>query len=92
MKYIITELFFGKGGGVVFNTALNVEIFDQYVSALRYLVKERRTSKIVDDETDVKWYNDRFGLGRHNMVELIEFHHMGYTIITLAKINENGFH
>lgn len=92
MKYIITEIFFGKKGGIVFDAANGVEVFDHYVSALRYLVREKRISLKVDDKVTVRFYDDRFGLGRQEMLEMIEWHNECHTIITLSKINENGFH
>lgn len=92
MKYIITEVFFGKRGGIVFDTAHNVEVFDQYVSALRYLVKEKRLSLRLDYKTTVEWDDDRFDFGRQNILEMTEYHEGCHTIWSLAKINENGFH
>lgn len=92
MKYIITEVFFGKRGGIVFNAAQDVEVFDHYVSALRFLVKEKRLSLKIDDKTTVEWYEERFGFGRQEMVEITEYHDGCHTVFTLAKINENGFH
>ena len=92
MKYIITEVFFGTRGGIVFNAANDVEVFDHYVSALRFLVMEKRLSLKIDRKVEVDWDECRFESGRQTMVELIEYHERSHTIFTLAKINENGFH
>lgn len=92
MKYIITEVYYGKHGGIVFNPALDVEIFDNYVSALRYLVHERRLAKRCEYKVSLEWNPSPQKFGREWFVSMIEGHDIGHSIFTVARINENGFH
>ena len=92
MKYVITSYFIGKNGGIVFYPQTDVEVFDTYFGAMRWLVKERNLSRKVDDKVIVEYNQDPSPYGREWFVEMCEIHESSKTIVTLARINENGFH
>lgn len=92
MKYIVTKIFVGHNGGHVFNPAVDVELFDTYVGALRWLVGERRLSKRVGDRVVLDWNKGANEFGREWFLEMTEYHECSHTTLVLARINENGFH
>lgn len=92
MKYVITESFIGKHGGVVFDPAYNVEIFDCYFTALRWVSLERNLARKCYDKIILQWNDHRSLFGRDWILEMTEVHGESHTIIKLARINENGFH
>ena len=92
MKYLVTSVFIGKTGGHVFNPAMDSEVFDCYFSALKWILKEIRTSKNLGWKIDLEWNEDRFCLGRQDMLHVIESTGNSFTHYYVSKINENGFH
>lgn len=92
MKYIITTYFIAPLGGIVFSPETNVEVFDHYVSALRWMVNERNLAKRCGYDIIIK-KNDKPSLyGREWFFTMVEIHGESKTIMTIARINENGFH
>lgn len=92
MKYVITSMFVDPRGGVIFNPSVDVEIFDTYVGALRWLVGERKLAKRIDSRIVCDWNIKPNQYGRERLFEMTECHGASHTIVTLARINENGFH
>lgn len=92
MKYIVTSMFIGHKGGHVFNPSQDVEVFDTYVGAMRWMVGERRLSRKVDNRVECRWNEDPSPYGREWFLEMTEYHDDSHTIVILARINENGFH
>lgn len=92
MKYVITSYFIGKTGGIVFNPANDVEVFDTYFGAMRWLVKERNLSRKIDAKVIVEYNQDPSPYGREWFVEMCVIYELCKTFVTLARINENGFH
>ena len=92
MKYVITSYFVGKNGGIIFSPQTDVEVFDTFFGAMRWLVQERNISRKVDKDTIVKYNEDPYQYGREWLVEMYKIHELSKTIVTLARINENGFH
>lgn len=92
MKYLVTKLFVGKKGGVVFNPAQDAEVFDHYFSALRWLVKERSLSIRIGYDVDIEWNKTANKLGREWLLTMTETSHYGHSTIDLSRINMNGFH
>lgn len=92
MKYIITEIFINDNGRVVFDSVNGIEVFDHYVSALRWLVKERAVS------LHVGWhvtYEQRGSVSEYGRIEiglLRVFHENSFSKFYLSRVNENGFH
>ena len=92
MKYLTTSIFIGKTGGHVFNPAMDSEVFDCYFSALKWVLKEIKTAKRIGWRVDLEWNEDRFFLGRQDMLHVIESSGNSFTHYYVSKINENGFH
>lgn len=92
MKYVITESFIGKHGGVVFDPAYNVEIFDCYFTALRWVSSERNRCREYYHKIILRWNDHRNLFGRDWILEITKVHGKSRTIIRLARINENGYH
>lgn len=92
MKYIITSYFIGKNGGIIFNPQTDVEVFDTYFGAMRWFVKERNISRKINAQTIVEYNEKPNQYGREWFVEMTEVFELSRTIVTLARINENGFH
>lgn len=92
MKYVITTMFIGKQGGVVFDPCNDVEVFDHYFSALRWMRFERNLACNCDYQVILDWNNDRDPHGREWILEMKENHGDTHTIVRLSRINENGFH
>lgn len=92
MKYIVTSIFVDNKSRHVFFPAHDVEVFDTYVGALRWMVEERRISQRVEDKVVLNWNKSACQYGREWLLELTEYHASSHTIVTLSRINENGFH
>lgn len=92
MKYIVTSYFIGKNGAIVFYPQNDVEVFDTYFGAMRWLVKERNICRDCGFKTIVKYNEKPNRYGREWFVEMSEITDESRTIVTLARINENGFH
>ena len=92
MLYVITELFIGTTGGVVFDASQGVEVFSNYFTALRWLVKERRLAKQIHWPATTKHVGDINSLGRVHLWTLTEQSDHGFTHYHLSRVNENGFH
>lgn len=92
MKYVITEIFVGTTGGFVFNPANGIEVFDHYVSALRWLVKERVIALRIDLNVTYMQEHSVSEYGRIIIGHLKEVSENGITHFYLSRINENGFH
>lgn len=92
MKYVVTESFIGNHGGVVFDPAYNVEIFDCYIAALRWVSSERNLCRECYDKIILRWNDHRSPFGRDWILEITKVHGESRTIIRLARINENGYH
>ena len=92
MKYIITEIWVGTTGGFVFDTANGIEVFDHYVSALRWLVKERIIALRIDLHVTYEQRGSISDYGRVEIGHLKEVSECGVTHFYLSRVNENGFH
>lgn len=92
MKYIVTEVFHGSQGGIIFHPHDHVEVFDHYVGALRYLVKEKQLALKIGYQVGIEWNEDPSMYGRKWFVNMFERTDGHYTQFTVARINENGFH
>lgn len=92
MKYIVTEVFYGSQGGIVFNPECQVEVFDHYVGALRFLVKERKLAQKLGYKVGTEWNEYPSKYGREWFVNMFERQDDYYYKYTVARINENGFH
>ena len=92
MKFIITEIFTGSRGGYVFDPSQGVEVFDNYFSALRYLVKERRLCKQIKWSCEVEKVGSILEYGRQHLWTMTEQSYHGFTHYYLSRVNENGFH
>lgn len=92
MKYIITEIFVSTRGGYVFDSAQGIEVFDHYVSALRWLVHERDLAKRIDLHVTYEKEGSESDHGRVSIGQLLEIGEHGITHFYLSRINENGFH
>lgn len=92
MKYIITELFIGKKRGFYFDSAQGIEVFDHYVSALRWLVKERIIASRIDLNVTYEQKGSISDYGRVEIGHLKEVSDCGITHFFLSRVNENGFH
>ena len=92
MKYIITEIFSGTTGGFVFDPTNGIEVFDHYVSALRWLVRERAIARRIDWRVTYEQRNTISEYGRIEIGHLRLFREYGVTHFYLSRVNENGFH
>ena len=92
MFYVITELFVSSTSGVVFDAANGIEVFSNYFTALRWLVKERQLAKKIQWTTTTKHVGDIDSLGRVHLWTLTEQSDNGFTHFHLSRVNENGFH
>lgn len=92
MKYIITEIFVGTKGGFVFDSAQGIEVFDHYVSALRWLVRKRALAKRIEWRVTYEQRGSISDYGRIEIGHLEEICENGITHFFLSRVNENGFH
>lgn len=92
MKYIITSYFIANNGGIVFSPENDVEVFDNYVRALRWMVRERDIAKRCEYDVIIKKNDNPSLYGREWFFTMVEIHGESKTIMTIARINENGFH
>lgn len=92
MKYLVTRYFIGRTGGLVFNPAHDAEVFDNYFSALRWLVQEKRLAKKVSYDVDIEWNHVTSKLGREWLLTMTETKYFGHVCVELSRINENGLH
>lgn len=92
MLYVITKLFISTNGGIVFDASQDVEVFNNYFSALRWLVEERQLAKQIQWKTTTKHEGDINSLGRVHLWTLTEQSDHGFTHYHLSRVNENGFH
>lgn len=92
MIYLITEQTIHNDGRVYFDPAFNTEVYDSYISALRYLVCERQTARLVGWQTEVIIPGYRDDLGRQQMITLVRRSDHLKVEFTISRINLNGYH
>lgn len=92
MKYLVTSYFVGQKGGVVFFPACDVEVFDHYFSALRWLVNERRLAVGIGALVDIEWNREANKYGREWLLTMNETKPYGHVIVEISRICINGVH
>lgn len=92
MKYLLTEYSIYNDGRIFFDPAFNTELFDSYVGALRWLVKERQVAARCGWSTEVIIPAYRDNCGRQQMLSLVRQSSNMKVKFTISRINTNGFH
>ena len=93
MVYLITSILTKPGGKVCFNPVTDTEIFPSYISALRWLVDERKSCVRLGYKVWTYVPSYRCSFGREDMISLYYLTPFGATYqIQISRINTDGWH
>ena len=93
MVYLVTSILTKPNGKVCFDPATDTEIFSTYISALRWLVEERKTSVWLGCRVWCEVPTYRSSYGRETMFCLCYQTSYGYTYrLQISRINTDGWH
>lgn len=93
MIYLITSILTKTDGQVCFNPVTDTEVFPGYISALRWLVSERKSFVRLGWKVLTKFPSYRCSLGREVMVTLwCQNPFGGIYQIQISRINTDGWH
>lgn len=93
MKYvIIEESIIMSSGALTSSHQITTEVFDNYIMALKFMVKERRVAKLCEYEVKVKKIRNRSQYGRELMFEMVTKSDDVKIIQQIVRVPENGFH
>lgn len=90
MKYVITSIYYTKTGDIVFSSPDDIEVFDHFYTALRWILIERNLARKYGAEIILNWNKGRCPYGREWLLEMTENHGSSHSVITLSRINNNG--
>lgn len=93
MIYLVTSTLTKQNGRVCFNPVTDTEIFPTYISALRWLAKERQNCVRLGWRVWSETPTYRSNFGRETMFCLCYMSPTdSVTRLTISRINTNGFH
>ena len=93
MVYLITSILTEPDGHVCFNPVTDTEIFPSYISALRWLVSERKSVVRLGWKVWTYVPSYRCSLGREFMISLgYQNPFGGIYQIQISRINTDGWH
>ena len=93
MVYLITSILTTPDGQICFNPVTDTEIFPSYISALRWLVSERKSVVRLGWKVWTIIPNYRNSLGREVMISLGYQSPFGARYrLQISRINTNGWH
>lgn len=93
MVYLISSILTCPDGRICFNPVTDTEVFPSYISALRWLVSERKCVVRLGWKVWTIKPNYRNSLGRESMITLCYQSQFGAKYrVQISRINTDGWH
>lgn len=93
MVYLISSILTCPDGQICFNPVTDTEVFPSYISALRWLVSERKSVVRLGWKVWTIKPNYRNSLGRESMITLCYQSQFGAKYrVQISRINTDGWH